>query len=389
MLLKQQCLHDSELQPTLKRRRFEGSSTESTTLEKPNCDLPKNYPSNSVTANVIRDDSDDLLDRICSPGSNLNLAGSSPTYLDSCDNVHANDTADGNNELMHVKSSFKDKIHALLISHMSHVTKEFTSDLLQILREDGHTELPTSAASLLRSNLYRDKEIKQMQAKSNRKDDVYGYYVYFGIAENLKRIISPNIYKNRTIKLLINVDGLPIFNRSNEQLWPILMLVFDVEYESSPFIVGAFCGKSKPKNIAEFLEDFIYEIKDLVKNGIDIDEEHFVVEILGFVCDTPARAFLKCCKGHGGFYACERCEIRGISVANHRGNKKRIYANINAQLRTKRSFEEQNQERHHVGRSPLLDIPGFDPVSGFFPRLHALALHRSDEDVIGGVDFRE
>lgn len=122
-----------------------------------------------------------------------------------------------------------------------------------------------------------------------------------GIAENLKRIISPNVYKKRIIKLLINIDGLPIFNRSGEQLWPILILVFDLEYESSPFVAAAFCGKSKPNSVDEYLQDFITEIKELLKNGIDIEKDHFAVEILGFVCDTPARSFLKCtrtCKGN-------------------------------------------------------------------------------------------
>ena len=26
-----------------------------------------------------------------------------------------------------------------------------------------------------------------------------------------------------------------------------------------------------------------------------------------FTCDAPARSFLKCVKGHGGYYGCERC----------------------------------------------------------------------------------
>lgn len=30
-----------------------------------------------------------------------------------------------------------------------------------------------------------------------------------------------------------------------------------------------------------------------------------------FICDAPARAFLKCTKGHNAYYACERCTIKG------------------------------------------------------------------------------
>ena len=144
------------------------------------------------------------------------------------------------------------------------------------------------------------------------------------------------------------------------------MLVFDPEYESAPFLVVAFCGKSKPKSVDNFLKDLIAKIKELLKNVIDIDDEHFTIEILDFVCDTPARAFLKCTKGHGGFCACERCEVQGISVKNSRGNKKRVYSKVNAKLRTKRSFRKQRQKDHQKCRTPLLNIPGFDPVRGFF-----------------------
>ncbi|XP_018405662.1 PREDICTED: uncharacterized protein LOC108782011, partial [Cyphomyrmex costatus] len=190
--------------------------------------------------------------------------------------------------------------------------------------------------------------------------------VVLRVKENLKQIISPNVYKKRIIRLLINIDGLPVFNHSGEQLWPILICVFDLEYESSPFMAAAFCGKSKPNLVDEYLQDFITEIKELLRNSIDIEEDHFIVEILGFVCDTPARAFLKCTKGHGGFYACERCEVKGVSITNRTGHKKRIYANINCKLRTRKSFKEQHQKEHHNSKSPLLDIPRFDPVKDFF-----------------------
>ena len=31
----------------------------------------------------------------------------------------------------------------------------------------------------------------------------------------------------------------------------------------------------------------------------------------GFVCDAPARCFLKGIIGHNGYHSCERCEIHG------------------------------------------------------------------------------
>ena len=89
------------------------------------------------------------------------------------------------------------------------------------------------------------------------------------------------------------------------------------------------------------------------------------MELVGFVCDTPARSFLKCCKGHRGFYACERCEVKEASVKNRRRNKKWVYANIYAKSRTNRFFLMQTQREYHNGKSPLLRMTEFDPVKIF------------------------
>ena len=67
-----------------------------------------------------------------------------------------------------------------------------------------------------------------------------------------------------------------------------------------------------------FLEDFVSEAKCLVLNGVNIGQVTFKIEVVGFSCDTPARSFVKKCKGHGGYYACERCETRGTTIKKKR-----------------------------------------------------------------------
>lgn len=95
------------------------------------------------------------------------------------------------------------------------------------------------------------------------------------------------------------------------------MLIHDPDFESVPFLVVAFCGRSKPKFVKKFLSEFVSEIRKLLKKVFEIGGMHFKIGILGFVCETSARSFLKCSKGHGGFSACERCEVRGINVKNN------------------------------------------------------------------------
>lgn len=109
------------------------------------------------------------------------------------------------------------------------------------------------------------------------------------------------------------------------------------------------------------MQDFIDEACELFEDGLHINNVDYSVEIVGFSFDTPARAFIKCVKGHQSFYACERCVTKRKTV-----NKKRVYPSRNAAFRTKLSFRRQSQSQHHVGLSPLTHLPNFDPIKCIF-----------------------
>ena len=103
-----------------------------------------------------------------------------------------------------------------------------------------------------------------------------------------------------------------------------------------------------------YTSHFIAEANNLQANGVTISNQRFNVRIHCFICDTPARAFLKCTKGHTGFYSCERCEIRGL-----RENSVTQFPLINYPERTNESFRTRSQSRHHLRESPLLQIRPF------------------------------
>lgn len=58
--------------------------------------------------------------------------------------------------------------------------------------------------------------------------------------------------------------------------------------------------------------------------------------------------------------------MKGTSVKNRKGNNKIIFANVNAKLRTNKSFKNQTQKAYDKGVSPILEISGFDPVRQLF-----------------------
>lgn len=76
--------------------------------------------------------------------------------------------------------------------------------------------------------------------------------------------------------------------------------------KSRVFLIGLYHGSSKPKDVNDFLKDFIDEMKLIKLHGITNQSIIIHATITGFICDAPARAFLKCIKCHSGFSSCER-----------------------------------------------------------------------------------
>ncbi|CAM4734218.1 unnamed protein product [Leuciscus chuanchicus] len=126
-----------------------------------------------------------------------------------------------------------------------------------------------------------------------------GSYYHFGIENALiAELTSLGHLANvtDTLALRINIDGLPLFRSSSMSLWPILV----------------YSGASKPANVQEYLQEFIVDMKAISHSGIVYNGVHFRVPLPNaFICDAPARAFLKCSKGRTGYYGCERCFQKG------------------------------------------------------------------------------
>ena len=64
------------------------------------------------------------------------------------------------------------------------------------------------------------------------------------------------------------------------------------------------------------LDELLHGQNHLLENGVIIECEHFEIEVMCFICDTPARALIKHISCHRGFYACERCTEKGSITKN-------------------------------------------------------------------------
>jgi len=58
------------------------------------------------------------------------------------------------------------------------------------------------------------------------------------------------------------------------------------------FQIGIYFGYEKPKDSNSFLSDFITEAKDLIKNGLIVNQVKRKISINAYCCDAPAKAFV-------------------------------------------------------------------------------------------------
>ena len=218
------------------------------------------------------------------------------------------------------------------------ITHSALNNLLVILRLYFLT-LPKDATTLLGT-----KKTYQISKCGN------GEYFHYGIETAVEHILKDSNSENlEQVQLQFNVDGLPLHKSSNSQFWPILCQLA-IPLISGPFVVGLYSGPTKPP--VTFLNDFVSELKRLQTHGISVQSNKVKVNILNFVCDAPARAFIKCVKSHSGYSSCEKCSQRG------EWEGKVIFPEVDCPLRTDDQFDRKEDEDHHLPNtsSPLENL---------------------------------
>lgn len=204
------------------------------------------------------------------------------------------------------------------------------------------------------------------------------YYWHNGIQHCLEYLFS-RISEPKTISLNFNMDGLPLFNSSREKFWPILFNIHEMPYVR-PMVIGIYSLKTKETNVNGYLTPMVNELKPILQNGLIINGHNITVKIRCFICDSPARAFIKgmlsshsrneyilfffrniimCayfCLGTANFnnhHGCLKCSTIGeysyVSFTN-------VFPRSHCPKRTDAEFREKAYGRHHKEDSPLLQL---------------------------------
>ena len=108
------------------------------------------------------------------------------------------------------------------------ITHTVLRELLVILKNHGHSDLPRDPRTLL-------KVPRVIVSTQNCGGD----YVYLGLRSILSNYLLNLANNFDIVELVINIDGLPLFKSASTQLWPILAKV-DL---GKPGVVALFCSK--------------------------------------------------------------------------------------------------------------------------------------------------
>jgi len=198
--------------------------------------------------------------------------------------------------------------------------------------------------------------------KTDTNIDMSDSFIHLGLTKGILSNLSVNDINLDKIVLRFYVDGIPLYNSSHLQFWPILCQILGSSFQHV-FAVSVFCGTSKPPSLRNFLGPTVRELKALHQEGLLFNGKHFeTVLIDSFICDAPARSFLKVIKGHTGYHGCERCMTKGERLLH-----RTIYPCLDAKLRDNANFRDGSDDLHHKGVSPLEELPAnvFDMVFGF------------------------
>ena len=136
-------------------------------------------------------------------------------------------------------------------------------DLLKILIDYG-LDLPKDSRTL-----------KETPRDINTSAKCSGKFIYLGLKRALHKYLEKIDCDEDNLKLAINVDGIPLFKSSS--LWPILLSI----NQSSHVYLLLFCGNQKPGPIDDYLEEFLFDLVELRKDGHKFNVElHFVACML-------------------------------------------------------------------------------------------------------------
>ncbi|XP_053685668.1 uncharacterized protein LOC128735198 [Sabethes cyaneus] len=267
--------------------------------------------------------------------------------VDSFEDVYSSFENDQHNDVLDRMDLSECITYWALKTNQSHASINLIMEIIR--RKTNGTKLPRSARTLLKTSRQATTEIVEIAG---------GQYWYKE--------------QSLSISININIDGIPLFKSSKLQFWPILFNISEMP-EIAPMTVAIFYGKTKPTNLDTFLKQLVEELIDVINHGIFINNHKITVKLRCFICDSPARAFLKGVANFNSKNGCLKCV--GEGEYSHE-SRTVVFTSINSAKRTDQNFRQNAYGLHQKSSTPLLKIPSLDMIEDIIvgDRLHLIDL---------------
>lgn len=116
------------------------------------------------------------------------------------------------------------------------------------------------------------------------------------------------------------------------------------------FVIGLFCGTSKPNPVNEYHQPSVEELEPALCDAFDFQGAHYRIQLRPVLCEAAAKAFVECTEGHGSYYRHDKCYAAGAYCESI------TFPCLHAPLCTDELFNAQLQEERHREISPLTAI---------------------------------
>jgi hypothetical protein len=282
--------------------------------------------------NALEDSDNEDVDMICE--HEVDLEDNALEDSDNEDDINENHFETEEQKANYVKENLRE-----WATYDGIISKKKLDNLLLILNPVFPT-LPKSYKTLLRTP--KNLEILELPDGST--------FWYKGIVRNLDTmLLGEYLEKYGNITIDINMDGLPVTKSSRIKFWPQLGRL--VHTDNEPFLIGLYVGEWDPIDVHSYLHDFVTEVEYLSEHGYVRNCIRYPFKLKNFILDAPARSLVKCCVGHNGYGACEKCTVVGEYI-----DDRMTFLHLDAALRTDQSFRNQDDQLHHTGVTILLRI---------------------------------
>ncbi len=230
--------------------------------------------------------------------------------------------------------------------HLSHLLK-----ILKAHPDADFSKLPATATGLFQ----RSNHPVDMQIISNR--EYYSFGLKNQIVKTMAKYPQSEISLLSRIELILNIDGLPLYNSSTTNFWPILGALKLKPLIVFPVVITM--GDCNPTDM-EFLRPTVQELKGIAKDGVSYNGQQYAVPLKCVTCDAPAKAKVLGTKQHGAYSACPRCTVKG----KWRGRVTYLDTG-NEQMRTDQSFRNKSDKKYHYDMSVFEELEDVDMIHLF------------------------